>query len=217
MKRNLKLITKDNDSILYTIDEFSRISKVFDDHITSYSFDQINNMSLDDDIVEYKLDTDHKIISWILNNYYIGKYFNDINDLISWRKMEINKLEENKLICIYNHAYDMQMYQLLIDIIKYMKSDNIIKYFMPSLITNHDYENIQSTYMTLCNNVRFDRELIDDIYYRICKRYDCIYNRNNNDIDYDDYLNYDQKDFDHFMIMKSIWKNSRNNKMSISN
>src|SRR5688572_11007836 len=131
---SLMLTTIDNKQINYSIKKFSKISKLFVKQINCTSFDKFSNKK-EDGSIDYKLFTDSKIINWILDIYYVDDYFDNKNELLNYRKYEIENLDKLLLLDIYFYCHSMEIIQIQYDIEKYLCNE-IVNYFVPNMIEN---------------------------------------------------------------------------------
>src|SRR5688572_7924394 len=129
---DINLITNDNKIIKCQIKYFSCISKIFDD--------DIKNKIKDAPIENYQININYKILNWVLNKYYVDKYFNDCKKLQLYRDSLFNDTNKITLIDIYIFTIDMNIIQLKYDLEIYI-TNNMISYFMPDNMIGSKFEN----------------------------------------------------------------------------
>jgi len=132
------LITKDNQIIEYQINKLSSISKVFDDNIKNKTSNLFHKSEKNKEYdlanvkyYSYPINVEYKILDWILNKYYVDKYFYDHKKLRSYIDTLLNNTNKILLIDIYMFSIDMNILQLKFDLECYMLND-MITYFMPN-------------------------------------------------------------------------------------
>jgi len=193
----LILITNDNKRIIYSIKKFAKISKVFDEHINCESFNKFSNKK-DNNSIEYILFTNYKLINWILDEYYVGNYFNVNSDYLEYKASLLSSLEKIFLIDIYIFSVYMKIIQLKFDIERYILKKYIkhlfVDMFDATTFKNDIFRNELNfaciNFDYLIKNIRSDKLLI----YKI-KQTIYLYYNNRNDIISIRKYNRDDKNF----------------------